>query len=150
MSTSAKRGRPALAWLTATDLAALPTGTAVSVELRGRHSSRLIGRISSDPRTDGHLDLDTTSMGEVSVKLQDIKRGRVVPALYEPGDPVLLRHVPATQWRGGVVRTDGSSILVEQIDGSFAWHAESDLEPAEAREARSLPPLPRGPVPAAL
>jgi hypothetical protein len=145
MSTGVKRGRPPLAWLAGDALALLPVGTAVSVELQGRHGRRLVGRITGV--LDGHLELDTTGMGEVSVALISIKRGRVVPALYEPGDPVLLRHVPASTWRGGVVRTDGSDVLVEQIDGSFAWHAEADLEPAEAREP-ALPPLPRGPIPA--
>lgn len=145
MSTSPQRGRPPLAWLSGDALALLPVGTAVSVELQGRHGRRLIGRIT-DVR-DGCLELDTTSMGEVSMALISVKRGRVVPALYEPGDPVLLRHVPASTWRGGVVRADGAQILVEQIDGSFLWVPEGDLEPAEAREP-ALPPLPRGPVPA--
>jgi hypothetical protein len=145
MSTSVKRGRPPLAWLTGDELASLPTGTAVSVELRGRHDRRLIGRITAVH--DGCLELDTTAMGEVSVTLVSIKRGRTVAALYEPGDPVLLRHVPASTWRGGVVRVDGSDVLVETIDGSFAWHPEADLEPAEAREA-ARPPQPRGAVPA--
>ncbi len=149
MSTStprqSRRGRPPLAWLDGDAAARLPVGTAISVERHGRHSARLVGRITGV--LDGHVELDTTAMGEVSVPLVDIKRARVVPALYEPGDPVLLRHVPAATWRGGVVRTDGADVLVEQLDGSFAWHAEADLEPADARDP-VLPPLPRGPVPA--
>lgn len=145
MSTP-RRGRPALDWLDGPALAALPHGTAVSLELHGGHRERLIGRVTG--HIAGALELDTTSAGEVAVDTIRIKRGRVVPALYEPGDAVLQRHVTASAWRGGVVRCDGRHVLVEQIDGTFAWFLESELEPAEARSA--LPPLPRGPVPAAL
>lgn len=123
--------------MTGDALAQLPLGTAVSVDQHGRHSRRLVGRITAVH--DGHLELDTTAMGEVSMTLVSIKRGRAVAALYEPGDPVLLRHVPASTWRGGVVRVDGTDVLVEQIDGTFAWHPEDDLEPAEARESALVP-----------
>jgi hypothetical protein len=130
MSTT-RRGRPPLAWLTANETTALPHGTAVSVETHGRHTARTVGRIAST--VDNQLGLDTPR-GEVRMDTAQIKRARIVPALYEPGDPVLLRHVPAAEWRGGVVRTAGTDVLVEQIDGTFAWHAETDLEPADARD----------------
>lgn len=132
-----------MVWLSAPDLATLPLGTALVVERNGQHSRRLTGRLTA--HGDDHVELNTTAMGEILMPLTSIKRARIAAALYEPGDPVLLRHVPAASWRGGVVRTDGSAVLVEQIDGSFAWHDESDLEPADARLA-AAPALPRGPV----
>lgn len=138
------RGRPAHAWLNPEATAALPIGTPISIETHGRHAPRTVGRIVS--RTDTDVQL-TTTRGEVAVPTRTIKRARIVSGLYEPGDPVLKRHVPASIWRGGVVRTDGTEVLVEQIDGDFAWIPEDDLEPADARDP-ALPTLTRGPVPA--
>jgi hypothetical protein len=148
MTTTTRRhqGRPALAWLSADATATLPLGTAVSVETRGRHAPRTAGRILG--AIAGTIEL-ATFHGEVTIPVSAIKRARILPSLYEPGDPVLRRDVPAADWRGGVVRTDGTSVLVEQIDGTFAWFPEDDLEPADARDAPLAPPvLPRGPVPA--
>lgn len=138
-----RRGRPPLTWLDGPTAAALPTGTALNVQLTGANSSRLRGRIAS--HVDTELALDTTR-GEATVTIDSIRRARVVSALYEPGDPVLRRHVPAATWRGGVVRTEGTEVLVEQIDGTFAWFSESELESPEARDP-ALPALRRGPVP---
>lgn len=143
---SPRQGRPTLAWLDATETAQLPAGTAVSIEPTGRHAARTIGRITTVANDCIELD---TPRGEVSMPTREIKRARVIDALYEPGDPVLLRHVPAASWRGGVVRCDGTNVLVELIDGTFAWHGEAALEPADARDP-VLPKLPRGPVPAIL
>ena len=112
--TTRGRGRPALEWLSADVLSQLPHGTAVNLEMTGGHRTRLVGRVILT--MNGCIELDTPEMGEVSVKLVDIRRGRIVSAVYEPGDPVLQRHVPATVWRGGVVRTDGREVLVEQIE----------------------------------
>lgn len=140
----ARRGRPSLAWVEADQLTTLRLGTAVRVERRGRHTARITGRITG--HGESSIELDTTTMGEISMALTTVRRALVVPALYEPGDPVLLRHVPASVWRGGVVRTSGTDVLVEQLDGQFVWHPEADLEPAEARDPVA-PPSPRGPVP---
>jgi shikimate 5-dehydrogenase len=139
-----RRGRPALDWLDAAGISRLPVGTAIALEQHGKHAARTRGRILAAGTDSLRL---STPRGEVTVTAVAIKRGRVVDAVYEPGDPVLLRHVPAAKWRGGVVRSQGSEVLVEQIDGSFAWFTEADLEPAEARDG--LPALPRGPVAAA-
>lgn len=146
MTTTTRRhqGRPALAWLSADATCTLPVGTAVSVETRGRHAPRTVGRITAVLATTIEL---ATPRGDVSIPHRAIKRARTVTGLYEPGDPVLRRSVGAGTWRGGVVRTEGTDVLVEQIDGTFAWHPEGDLEPADARDP-ALPTLPRGPVPA--
>lgn len=142
-TAATRRGRPPLEWLTPDQLRALPLGTAVSLDTSGRHK-RLLGRITSTGTT---LTVASPLEGTVELGPLDIKRGRQVDALYEPGDPVLKRGVDARTWRGGVVRTDGTDVLVEQLDGTFAWHPEDDLEPAEARDPKP-PVLPRGPVPA--
>lgn len=140
-------------WLTPDALRALPTGTAIAVETRGRRNPRLVGRITAV--TDHTLTIAAPT-GDVE-ELPDtrVRRGRILPSLFEPGDPVLKRHVPASEWRGGVVRTEGTDVIVEQLetapDGSvvpgFARIPEADLEPAAARDP-DLPPLKRGPVPA--
>lgn len=136
-------GRPPMTWLTPEALRALPVGTAVSVETFA-HGPRLVGRIAA--LTDTHMLL-TGATDDPLVGWSKVKRGRVIAAIYGPGDPVLRRGVSAADWRGGVVRTEGSDVLVEQIDGTFAWFPEADLEPAEARDA-AVPATPRGPVPA--
>lgn len=143
--TPRTRGRPPLTWLTAAQIAALPAGTAVTLQRRGaRHNARVTGRITGTTPTTVELH---TTRGQVSMITADIQRGRPVAGLYADGDPVLLRHVPASTWRGGVVRTDGTRILVELLDGTFAWYDEVDLEPAEARDPVA-PRVPRGRVPA--
>lgn len=143
-TAATRRGRPPLAWLTPDQIRALPVGTAVVLDTTGRHQ-RLLGRITGAPGN--RLTVATPLEGEVDLGPLDVKRGRQVDALYEPGDPVLKVGVDAAIWRGGVVRTDGTDVLVEQLDGTFAWHSEADLEPAEARDPKP-PVLPRGPVPA--
>lgn len=134
MSTTRTRGRPPLAWLTVDQLARVPQGAAVSVETIGKHTARLVGRLVG--HTDTTLDL-STSGGHVELPKRRVRRLRIVDALYQPGDPVLLRGVNATRWRGGVVRTSGTDVLVEQIDGTFVWHSEDSLEPAEGREQKN-------------
>jgi hypothetical protein len=137
-------GRPPLAWLTPAQVRGLPVGMAVTVERLGpRHLPRVTGRITGT--TPSTIELHTTR-GEVSMTVTDIRRARPVPALYAPGDPVLLRHVPAKTWRGGVVRAEGTRILVEQLDGAHVWHDEDDLEPADARDP-VVPASRRGRVP---
>lgn len=140
-----RKGRPPLDWLTTSDLARLDPGTPIAVETHGRHNPRTIGRVREV--TDRTIEL-ATATGPVTIPLLQLKRARQVPSLYEPGDPVVMRGTPAHEWRGGVVRTVGTDVLVEQIDGSFAWYGEDRLEPADARNP-DPPPLPRGPVPAA-
>jgi hypothetical protein len=116
----------------------------VLVEKRGRHGPRITGRITS---VSDHTVALATTLGERSLPTEQIKRARTVPALYAPGDPVLKRHVPADTWRGGVVRTEGTDVLVEQVGGDFVWLPEDALEPAGARDPAGPPPLKRGPVP---
>jgi len=132
MSTAAppRRGRPPLVWLTTDELAGLPAGTALVVETYGKHGPRTVGRVVDVVGDTLHLDGPS---GSLEVPTRRVKRARVVDAIYEPGDPVVLRGVPESRWRGGVVRTNGTDVLVEQIGGDFAWHSESALEPAEAR-----------------
>lgn len=132
MSTAAppRRGRPPLVWLTADELAGLPAGTALTVETYGKHTPRTVGRLVNV--VDDTLHLEGPS-GSLEIPARRVKRARVVDAIFEPGDPVVLRGVSEARWRGGVVRTNGTDVLVEQIGGDFAWHAESSLEPAEAR-----------------
>lgn len=143
MTTSTtRRGRPPLAWLTAASTAGLPAGTAIAVETTGKHTARTVGRIRQV--VGGRIDLDTPR-GEVTLETSQIRRARIVGELYEPGDPVLRRHVPADEWRGGVVRTEGTDVLVEQIGGAFGWFPEADLEPADVRD-EAAPALPPGPV----
>lgn len=152
-SSPAKRGRPPLDWLPPETLRSLPTGTAIAVETRGRRNPRLVGRITAV--TDHTLTIAVPTGGEVELLDTRVRRGRVVASIFEPGDPVLKRHVPASQWRGGVVSTEGTTVIVEQLetapDGSvvpgFARIPEAELEPAAARDP-DLPPLKRGPVPA--
>jgi hypothetical protein len=139
-----RRGRPPLKWLDAAGLHALPVGTAVLVETGGRHANRLTGRIRSHSASATTI---ATPTGEVTLPGNAVKRARTVEAVYEPGDPVVRRGISADAWRGGVVRTEGTQVLVEQIGGAFAWFAEDDLEPPESRD-EALPELPRGPVPA--
>ncbi len=133
-----------MAWVEGGQLADLPLGTAVRIERRGRHHTRITGRITG--MDEHNIELDTTTMEGIGMTLSSVRRALVVAGLYEPGDPVLLRHVPASAWRGGVVRTRGTEVLVEQLDGDFVWHPETDLEPAEARDAVA-PAAARGPIP---
>ena len=140
-----RRGRPPMKWLFDDQLRALPLGTAVVLDTTGRHK-RLLGRTIAT--AGGQLAIDTPTEGVVVFGELDVKRGRVVDALYEPGDPVLLRGVAADVWRGGVVRTAGTEVLVEELDGAFAWHPETALEAPEARD-RPAPAQRRGPVPRA-
>lgn len=138
------RGRPPLTWLTPGQLEDVVTGSALVVELHGRHTARTIGRLLG--QSTAAVTLRTTH-GQVTLLRIHIKRARPVPGLFEPGDPVLLRDVPQADWRGGVVRTQGTEVLVETLGGDFAWHSEVDLEPPEARDVPA-PSLARGPVPA--
>jgi hypothetical protein len=142
--TAKRRGRPPLAWVGPDGLKAMPAGIPVMVEMAGDHAPRTIGRIRS------HSDALTVLVDRAGELLEldrlRVKRARTIRELYAPGDPVLKRGVPVAAWRGGVVRTDGTQILVEQIDGTFTWLDEIEIEPAEARD--QPPKLPRGPVPA--
>lgn len=142
--TSARRGRPPHTWLTPAQLFTLPAGTAVCLELT-RHAPRVAGRIAG--RIADELHLEVGGGRDHTVSRGELRRGRVVNAIYAPGDPVLRVDVPAGLWRGGVVRTDGRQVLVEQMDASFAWLDEAEIERPEDRAAPA-PALPRGPVPA--
>jgi hypothetical protein len=136
-------GRPSLNWLTHNALLALPVGTAIAVETTGRHERRIVARIVA--ASEDSLVLDSPR-GPITLHPTRVKRSRVLAGLYEPGDPVVQRGVDVADWRGGVVRTEGTEVLVEQIDGSFAWFGEDRLEPADVRD--HVAPTPRGPVPA--
>lgn len=138
-----KPGRPPATWLSPEAITRLPVGVVISVERIGAHTARLRGRITHTTRTSVQL---TTTRGSVTLLSHHIKRARIVDDLYEPGDPVLRPGVPAESWRGGVVRSQGTDVLVEQIGGEYAWFPEDQLEPAEARDLAE-PLLPRGPVP---
>lgn len=142
MTTSTRRGRPQHTWLSPAAIANLPAGTALAIQTHGRHDARTVARLRA--AIPDALQL-TTRTGEVTMATSSIRRARVVPALYEPGDPVLIRHVPAATWRGGVVRTEGARVLVETLAG-MEWRTEAELEPAEARDP-VIPALRRGPVP---
>lgn len=143
-TSTPRRGRPPLAWLTLEALRALPLGTAVSVETHGRHNPRTVGRLTRVTETTVEV---ASTRGPARLDNMRIRRARLLPSVYEPGDPVLRRNIPAGQWRGGVVRTDGTDVLVEQIGGTFAWFHEDKLEPPEVRDIHP-PIVPRGPVPA--
>lgn len=145
MSTPTKRGpgRPPLTWLDPDGLRALPRGTPVTVETTGRHDKRVGGRMVGVTTTGVEL---ATTRGPLSLLTRSIKRARILDALYEPGDPVVRVGISDQEWRGGVVRCESYEVLVEQIDGSFAWYPEGDLEPADVRDQRP-PALRRGPVP---
>lgn len=147
-----RRGRPPLAWIDADALRGLPAGIAVTIELRGQHAERRIGRI-----VDASDHSITIAAGAITTELAlaKIRRARILPAVFEPGDPVLRPGIEPDTWRAGVVRTEGTDVLVERIESApdgtavegFAWVPESDLEPASARD-QPLPRLPKGPVPA--
>lgn len=137
-------GRPPRQWLSSDAVTHLAEGVTVAIELLGRHQPRTVGRVLDATATSVHL---RTATGEVAIDTVRIKRACVVPGLYEPGDPVLRRGVPASEWRGGVVRLDATAVLVEQISGEFAWFDETALEPASARD-QGPPAERRGPVPA--
>lgn len=138
--TTKRRGRPPLDWLTPEQLAELPGGTAICLETYGRHSARTIGRITTSTADALHL------VAEAPIPWLRVRRGRVIARLFEPGDPVLRRGIPATNWRGGVVETQGTDVLVEQIGGAFAWFPEAELvsadtpqPPSPAREPQMSP-----------
>lgn len=141
--TAPRRGRPPLTWLSVEQIAALPPGTAVCLELV-RHSPRILGRLAG--RVAGELTVEVGGGREQVLQLTELRRGRVVGGVYEPGDAVLRVDTPSALWRGGVVRSEGRQVLVEQMDSSFAWVDEAQLERPEDR-AIAAPALPRGPVP---
>ena len=142
---TAKRsqGRPPLNWLTLDGIRRLPVGVAVTVQLHGTNTFRVVDRITATDDTSVQLQ---TPRGPVTLLNRNVKRARVVSRVFEAGDPVVRVGVDATTWRGGVVRTDGHEVMVEQIDGSFAWFPESDLEPADVRDVKRPPPSARGPL----
>lgn len=126
-----RRGRPPLAWLDVQQLRALPIGTAVVLDMGSAHN--VTGRIASFDSD--CVEVETVHADDaVNVPLLRVVRARVVSGLYLPGDPVLKRHVPASEWRGGVVRVRGREVCVEQIDGSWVWLDESVIEPPQARD----------------
>lgn len=130
-TTAARRGRPPLAWLDPAAIGALPFGTALVVD-QGNHGAHITGRFMAV--YDGCLELETTT-GEVRINMMKVRRARVVAALYSEGDPVLRRHVPSGEWRGGVVRVRGREVLVETLSGAWEWISEDELEPPSARDA---------------
>lgn len=79
------------------------------------------GRIAGSAR--GELAL---ADGRI-VMLDRVTRGRVVNGTYEAGDLVLRRGVSEAEWRGGVVRCEGTEVYVESTDG-FEWVHEDSLE----------------------
>lgn len=121
------RGRPPLTWLTEQQLRSVRPGTALTIELQGRHASRTIARVSTI--TDLDLEIRDRDGNLHTIPLVKIKRARPIRGLFEDGDPVTLATTTPDQWRGGVVRTSGTDVLVEQLGGTFAWHPETDLRP---------------------
>lgn len=126
------RGRPPLAWLTAEQVAGLPAGTAVALDV-GDKKALCRGRI------DGVAGEVLVLEGDRTVMLAKVVRGRVLSGLYLPGDLVVRVGVHESQWRGGVVRVRGRDVLVESAAG-FAWMTEAELE---APDDRSAPPSTR-------
>lgn len=130
MTTKAtRRGRPPLRWLTGQQLAALPWGTAVVVD-RGLKHSVLRGRIAG-------LDTELHLAGGEHFPITGRTRGRVVNGLFDEGDLVLRRGVPAAEWRGGVIRCKGREVYVESTAG-VEWLDEDLLERVEDRRGESL------------
>jgi hypothetical protein len=129
--TKRGRGRPPLpGWMPASALAKLPAGVAVHLDL-GKHRRAMRVRTAFVSVDEVHV---TQAGGEpLMFPMDAIVRARVVTGLFESGDAVLRRGVPAAEWRGGVVRCRGAEVYVEQIDASFTWLDESELEHAEAR-----------------
>lgn len=126
--------RPPLPWLTPPQIRELAPNTALAVETHGRHAARPVGRLVVF--TDDELVLDVGGDEPEAIPALRVKRARVVAGLFDAGDPVLQRGVDAATWRGGVVSTSGTDVLVEDITGAFSWLPESDLEPAAARDPR--------------
>lgn len=123
-SATRGRGRPPLTWVSPDRLAELPVGTCVLVDL-GDGKARLRGRVAAN--LGGVLRLRDQA-GEVhELAGGAFRRLRVLAALLEPGDPVLLPGVPAGVWRGGVVRAEGDRVLVETLADGLVWFAEADL-----------------------
>lgn len=139
------RGRPPLSWLDPDAILRLPVGTAVTLQTSG-NQSRVTGRITGS--VGDEITLEQTGGRERVIATRDIRRGRVVSALFSDNEGVLRVGVPAHVWRGAVVRSTGRRVQVEQIDGTFVWLDEVDLERPEDRIA-ALPELRRGPVPKA-
>ena len=133
--TAPRRGRPPLSWLGPTALKQLPAGTALVVD-PGSHRPTLRGRL------EGVAGNELVLSGDRTVLLRRGVKGRVVSAVYEPGDLVLRRGVSEHEWRGGVVRCRGVDVLVESIDG-FEWVREMDLETPDERDRRDRPLDPR-------
>ena len=142
--TVARRGRPPLRWLEPDRIARLMVGTPLAVEMLGRHTARLVGRLTGVHEDRRMVDLWVPGSGDIALELAGVRRARIVDQIFEPGDAVLRRGVSSADWRGGVVRSQDDQVLVEQVDGSFAWFVETDLDPAESRFVP--PPLPPGPV----
>lgn len=140
-----RRGRPPLQWLTWADLMRLPAGTPVLID-RGQHEYRTVGRVIS--RVGGRLRIVTRDGTAQVLDPPDLERARVVEGFYDPGDPVLRRGVLAREWRGGVVRTEGTRVLVETV-GGVEWVPEEQLEHPDDRDARERAAQPKykpGPV----
>jgi hypothetical protein len=124
------RGRPARTdWLTAGQLARVPIGTAVAIDL-GDKKAVIRGRVA------GVLGSELVLAGGQTIQLTRVRRARVVNGTYEPGDLVLRPGVPESEWRGGVVRCRGREVYVESTEG-FAWMSEDLLEPAESRPSNA-------------
>ena len=125
-ATARKRGRPPLTWISRTQLAQLPSGTAVALDL-GDRKALTRGRI------DGFVDGEVALTDGRTVVLAKVMKARVLRGLYDAGDLVVRRGVPESEWRGGVVRSNGFNVLVESADG-FAWLDENAIETAEERD----------------
>lgn len=140
--------RRAWPWLTLEQAADLPLGSALTVDLRNRREhvrgrlDAVLRRVDETPSAI-YLAVPATDPQRV-LWAAEVARARVMPSVFEEGDAVLLREVSASDWRGGVVRTEARRVRVETI-GGFEWVAEEDLVLADTL-ARP-PALPRGPVP---
>lgn len=128
---SVRRGRPPADWISFERAVELPTRTAVLVD-RGWHNGGEAGRVVDHGR--GELRTVDRRGTFRCYSEQQVVRVRVIPSLFDEGEPVLLDGVSADRWRGGVVSTrvvgDRVLVRVETLDG-FETHDESRLRRAD-------------------
>lgn len=116
------RGRPALNWLSWDALVLLPVDTAILVD-RGDKHARTVGRIMS--ATDEQIFLLDRRLDMVELTPSNLRRARVIPGLFEPGDLCLLR---GDTIRISVVAIEGTRVLVRYSDYTEGWLDESLIE----------------------
>ena len=116
------------------ELSEIETGQAICVDLRSH--KRLVGRVVDRRpestwvrRRDGVV---------VEVLDERVLKAKQVEGLFDSGDAVVKCGQPT--WRGGVVRTEGSAVLVETKFG-FVWVDESEIvDPIPCASVKPGPP----------